>query len=523
MKKTILAMCISISIGLPIAASANTIADIQSQIRALLERVAALQQQLIAVGGSAVATSTEGYSVPSAAAQPRVCAHLARYLKRNDRGDDVVALQEFLKERGYLSGSATGFFGPLTATALADFQQSEGVIAGASASGAGQLGPRTQAALMRWCGKVGNEFRFSAQPRRGESPLSVTFTAWVGGFTPYRYVVDFGDGSTEEHIACSAPADACTAPGTVTHTYGQNGTYTATLTRVSTAADAVREVIGREIITVGDAATVCTKEYAPVCARPSGCENTCTAGQYCLMMCKMPEPRTYSNRCMAQSAGATLLYEGACQSSGTQPFTPPTNCKSWYDGCNTCSRETPNSPAMCTLRACDMANTAAGYCTSYFDSTPANKPPVISQFSGPTTLNVNAQGTWTIAARDPEGGTLSYVIDWGDEPVASIPNSISMSARRFVQHTTFQHSYGSAGTYTVAITVHDQSGNETRSTTTVRVGDEPIACTMEYAPVCGSKQVQCIAAPCDPVQQTYSNRCMLNADGATFVSDGECQ
>lgn len=50
----------------------------------------------------------------------------------------------------------------------------------------------------------------------------------------------------------------------------------------------------------------------------------------------------------------------------------------------------------------------------------------------------------------------------------------------------------------------------------------PVACTMEYAPVCGSVQVQCITIPCDPVRQTFSNTCMANAEGATNITTGEC-
>lgn len=51
---------------------------------------------------------------------------------------------------------------------------------------------------------------------------------------------------------------------------------------------------------------------------------------------------------------------------------------------------------------------------------------------------------------------------------------------------------------------------------------EGIACTMEYAPVCGSVQVQCIAAPCNPVRQTFSNTCMAQASSATNITTGEC-
>lgn len=49
-----------------------------------------------------------------------------------------------------------------------------------------------------------------------------------------------------------------------------------------------------------------------------------------------------------------------------------------------------------------------------------------------------------------------------------------------------------------------------------------IACTMEYAPVCGSVQVQCITAPCNPIKQTFSNSCMARASNATNLTIGEC-
>ncbi|NTW22868.1 hypothetical protein HGA34_05025 [Candidatus Falkowbacteria bacterium] len=52
---------------------------------------------------------------------------------------------------------------------------------------------------------------------------------------------------------------------------------------------------------------------------------------------------------------------------------------------------------------------------------------------------------------------------------------------------------------------------------------EPVACTMDYNPVCGQKKVVCIKAPCDPIKTTYSNKCMLSAAKAEFLYAGECK
>lgn len=54
--------------------------------------------------------------------------------------------------------------------------------------------------------------------------------------------------------------------------------------------------------------------------------------------------------------------------------------------------------------------------------------------------------------------------------------------------------------------------------------DEPTMCTMEYMPVCAAVQVQCIKAPCPPINQTFGNTCTMKANkNATFLYDGECK
>lgn len=50
-----------------------------------------------------------------------------------------------------------------------------------------------------------------------------------------------------------------------------------------------------------------------------------------------------------------------------------------------------------------------------------------------------------------------------------------------------------------------------------------IMCTMQYDPVCAQKEVQCIKAPCEPVEQTYWNACMAWGDWAKVLYKWECE
>ncbi|NCP67267.1 PKD domain-containing protein [bacterium] len=121
---------------------------------------------------------------------------------------------------------------------------------------------------------------------------------------------------------------------------------------------------------------------------------------------------TYSSRCHLGLAGARFLYEGQCS-------------------------ETPN---------------------------PGGRP-VITGFDGPSSLNVNQTGTWTVQARGGYNSQLSYSIDWGE----NLYGVRQMSQIRPSQTTTFTHQYSQAGTYTVRVTVSDQNGQQAVSTKTVRV------------------------------------------------------
>lgn len=109
----------------------------------------------------------------------------------------------------------------------------------------------------------------------------------------------------------------------------------------------------------------------------------------------------------------------------------------------------------------------------------ANLPPVIDSLSAPTKLVVGQSGQWTVKAHDPENKSLTYAVEWGDEPLAMQKNGIVLAApgSSFVQTTTFTHTYATPGIYTPKFFVKDDAGHVQSTSASVTVSavvpDEP--------------------------------------------------
>lgn len=77
------------------------------------------------------------------------CVNISVSLASRASGNNVTLLQDFLIGQGLLAASATGFFGPLTQSALERWQSAHGIVSSGtpSTTGFGALGPRTRLSM----------------------------------------------------------------------------------------------------------------------------------------------------------------------------------------------------------------------------------------------------------------------------------------------------------------------------------------------------------------------------------------
>lgn len=100
--------------------------------------------------------STTPWGTPPGQMGKMACIALTRDLKVGSQGDDVRKLQDLLHDddSAGFTASSTGFFGPMTAKAMARFQMHNGI----ASTTTGIVGRLTRGFFERACGKgVGNE------------------------------------------------------------------------------------------------------------------------------------------------------------------------------------------------------------------------------------------------------------------------------------------------------------------------------------------------------------------------------
>src|SRR3990167_8153011 len=110
--------------------------DLSSVIKQLQEQIEALQKQVVSLQSQLQVAKEE-------IAEVKTELKLTNSLVRGSFGDEVRALQEFLKQFPdiYPSGLVTGYFGPQTELAVKKLQEKQGIEA------VGIVGPKTIAKI----------------------------------------------------------------------------------------------------------------------------------------------------------------------------------------------------------------------------------------------------------------------------------------------------------------------------------------------------------------------------------------
>lgn len=99
----------------------------------------------------------------------------------------------------------------------------------------------------------------------------------------------------------------------------------------------------------------------------------------------------------------------------------------------------------------------------------ASAAPVITGVSGPTSLSVNQQGTWTITVNNQNAAYLSVSVLWGDPAYGAYASAPQQVYGAGTQTLTFSHAYAQAGTFTITFTAANGSGTSNTSSVTVNV------------------------------------------------------
>ncbi len=259
----------------------------------------------------------------------------------------------------------------------------------------------------------------------------------------------------------------------------------------SVVSQKILNAIGGQVVTD---ATVSTGIDLTNCSSYfDGC-NTCfvqswVVGGCTRMYCATPtEPK-----CLQYTTGTREQGQGT---SDQGPGLDLTNCVSYFDGCNNCTVK-DGKPEACTLMYCETPTEPK--CNQYTTGTR-------DQGSGTSTPTVGIANPASVNCQR-NGGTLALVTssDGGQVGMCTLSDGTVCEERAYMRGEC------KAGT-------GDQGAGASPGNAWAWA-----ICTMEYAPVCASIQVQCVKAPCPPIQQTFGNKCQMNANKlANFLHDGEC-
>lgn len=411
--------------------------------------------------------------------EKKFCSRFERNLGVGARGQDVMELHTALTASGFeFAGDDKQVFGEATAAAVVQFQAKSGIIQ------TGYVGPLTRARLQALypCVTNNNNRPPVIQSVSGPNNLATgttgtwTVRATAPANSSLTYKVDWGDTTSATNLLKSNNStDRVGQTATFTHTYNNSGTYVAVFTVTDQAG---KTDSSRLNIRVG---TNLPNPTMQVLA-PTGSNSWAIGSSQTITWQINGEIPTGAvlqlNLLGPTNINLKRFAAGEFTRTGSWTIIVPANgC--WGDMCDTvrpgeylvevalfdrtpcyggCLLPNPMPQVLAKASSAPINVVSVGQ---------TNRPPTVSDISGPSVLNVGGTGTWTIRASDPENGALNYNVDWGDSsPVSRLAGSQSALS---VQSGMFTHVYTRAGTYTPVFTITDSAGLTARTSLSVNV------------------------------------------------------
>ena len=449
--------------ALPLFASAQSTTDLQAQVQALLQQVAALQAQMGTSGTGSGSTAVQGVAglaqqVGVQVVDSSACPQIGRTLKVGSEGSDVSRLQQFLaRDRSiYPEANVSGYYGPLTEAAVRRWQTKFNIVSSGSpeTTGYGVVGPRTAAAISLQCSlysgssgaTVGGYIQVS--PISGNAPLQVNVQATVnttGSCSGAIYTLNWGDNSPSQQIPVSAQ-NCSQLSQTFTHLYQYGGTYQISLTAGNHRTTATVTVYGS--------------------SAPAGYGYVGTTGTYqgtVVTQSSGLPPETFTASPQTGNAPLTVTFSGVVTSADAGWCAQGCSSQLTFGDGTDASVPLPRTQGTWQNYSITHTYDAPGIYTPtlYQGQQNSNRAPVgsaninvtgVNASYGPFSVSPDAANVLSLTATfGLPSSCTGYRLTWGDGSADVVQADTTGSCASGATSQTFTHQYSSAGSYSITL------------------------------------------------------------------------
>lgn len=295
------------------------------------------------------------------------------------------------------------------------------------------------------------------------------------------------------------------------------------------------------------------------------------SGTYCTAILRTP--KTYDNKCVMYTAGATYLYSGACKTTIDPPSTPicsigsftSSNCickngkspRSIESGTRvqmyTCEEIPTCSKEYAPVCAMPKSSCTSTYCTDVLRMPKTYDNKCMMYAAEATYLYSGACKTETpppVCTKEyaPVCGAMESATNCTPDGKCYVADGLLMTFgnKCELEKAKAKYLYSGAckadtptpvcatGTLTDPNCVCKDgtsprplaSGTRIQAYTCDPIVVTPPACTKEYVPVCAMPKSSCNGTYCTdvmPTPKTYDNKCMMEVAGASYLYSGSCK